>query len=282
MYFGQLLILGLLAGAVLSLVAVGFTLVLGVAKVANFAHGAFVAVGMYIGYEAYVTWRLSPYLTLIPALGFFVLAGLATAEIFERRARKIGEVGELLVGLALLLLINGLLVALFTDNPRTLSGVSIGMVFVMGIGIPWTQLVAAISTFAIAGALYFTLRTSRWGRALRATAQDPMVAGLYGIRVPVARRAALVLSIVVAGVAGILIAPFTVLTPEAGTTFLTSAFAVVVIGGIGSTAGAVTAGLVIGVIDALTGGYLSSYWTTLAPLLIILAYLMIRPKQVAF
>jgi branched-chain amino acid transport system permease protein len=280
MFFAQLLILGLLAGAVLSLVAIGFTLVIGVGKIANFAHGAFVAVGMYLGYEAYAAWHMSPYLTLLPALAFFVLVGWAVAEVFEQRGRKIGEVGELLVGLALLLLINGLLEVSFTDNARSLTGVNIGFVAVTGISIPWTELVAAIFTFAVAGGLHILVRTSRWGRALRATAEDPVVAGLHGIRVPVAQRAAVTLSIVVAGLAGVIIAPFTVLTPSAGTTFLISAFAVVVLGGIGSTAGAVIAGLVIGVVDSLAAGYASSYWTTLAPLLIILGYLMIRPNRV--
>lgn len=280
MYFAQLLILGLLAGAVLSLVAIGFTLVIGVGKIANFAHGAFVAVGMYLGYEAYVAWHISPYVTLIPAVAFFGLVGWAVAEIFEQRGRKNGEVGELLVGLALLLLINGLLEVLFTDNARSLTAVNIGSVFVTGISIPWTELVAAIFTFAVAAALHILVRTSRWGRAMRATAEDPVVAALQGIRVPIVQRMAVTLSIVVAGLAGVIIAPFTVLTPDAGTTFLISAFAVVVLGGIGSTAGAVLAGLVIGVIDSMAAGYLSSYWTTLAPLLIILGYLLIRPNRV--
>lgn len=280
MYFAQLLILGLLAGAVLSLVAIGFTLVIGVGKIANFAHGAFVAAGMYLGYEAYVAWYMSPYLTLIPAVAFFGLIGWGVAEVFEQRGRKIGEVGELLVGLALLLLINGLLEVLFTDSARSLTAVNIGSVFVTGISIPWTELVAAIFTFAVAGGLHILVRTSRWGRAMRATAEDPVVAGLHGIRVPVVQRMAVTLSIVVAGLAGVIIAPFTVLIPSAGTTFLISAFAVVVLGGIGSTAGAVFAGLVIGVIDSMAAGYLSSYWTTLAPLLIILGYLLIRPNRV--
>ena len=280
MYFGQLLVLGLLDGAVLSLVATGFTLVLGVGKIANFAHGAFVAVGMYLGYEVYVAWRISPYLTLLPALVFFALVGWAVAEVFEQRGRKVGEVGELLVGLALLLLINGLLELFFTDNPKTLSGVNIGGLGVFGITIQWTQIVAGIFAFVLAGGLHVFIHTSRWGRALRATAEDPTVAGLYGVRVPVAQRAAVTLSIIVAGLAGIMIAPFTVLTPDIGTTFLISAFAVVVLGGIGNTQGAVLAGLFVGVVDSLAAGYLSSYWTTLTPLIIILGYLLIRPGRV--
>ena len=280
MYFGQLLVLGLLDGAVLSLVATGFTLVLGVGKIANFAHGAFVAVGMYLGYEVYVAWRISPYLTLLPALVFFALIGWAVAEVFEQRGRKVGEVGELLVGLALLLLINGLLELFFTDNPKTLSGVNIGGVGVFGITIQLTQIVAGIFAFVLAGGLHVFIHTSRWGRALRATAEDPTVAGLYGVRVPVAQRAAVTLSIIVAGLAGVMIAPFTVLTPDIGTTFLISAFAVVVLGGIGNTQGAVLAGLFVGVVDSLAAGYLSSYWTTLTPLIIILGYLLIRPGRV--
>jgi branched-chain amino acid transport system permease protein len=281
MYFAQLIILGLLAGAVLSLVAIGFTLVLGVGRIANFAHGAFVAVGMYLAYESYVAWHISPYLVLLPAVAFFALMGWAMAEIFERRGRKIGEVGELLVGFAILLLINGLLEAFFTGGPKSLTGVHMGTLNVTRISIQWTQIVAAIFTFALAGGLHLFIRTSRWGRALRATAEDPMVAGLYGVRVPAAQRAAVIISIIVAGLAGVIIAPFTVATPGAGWTFLISAFAVVVLGGIGSTGGAVVAGLSLGMIESLAAGYLSSYWTTLAPLILILGYLLIFPDRVA-
>jgi branched-chain amino acid transport system permease protein len=202
------------------------------------------------------------------------------AEVFEQRGRKVGEVGELLVGLALLLLINGLLELFFTDNPKTLSGVDIGGLGVFGITIQWTQIVAGIFAFVLAGGLHVFIHTSRWGRALRATAEDPVVAGLYGVRVPMAQRAAVTLSIIVAGLAGVMIAPFTVLTPDIGTTFLISAFAVVVLGGIGNTRGAVLAGLFVGVVDSMAAGYLSSYWTTLAPLIIILGYLLIWPNRV--
>lgn len=281
MFFTQLLLLGLLAGAVLSLIGIGFTLVIGVGKIANFAHGAFVGLGMYIGYEAYVAWGISPYLTLLPCIVLFSVAGWFVAEIFERRGRRVGEVGELLVGLALLLLINGALEAVFTDNPRSLTGFHVGSVMAAGVNLQGTQIVAAVFTLVVAAGLHILTQTSRWGRALRATAEDADVAGLYGVRVPVTQRAAVTLSVVVAGCSGVMIAPFTIMTPDVGASYLISAFAVIVLGGIGNTVGAVFAGLAIGVVDSLAAGYLSSYWTTLAPLLIILLYLLARPGRVA-
>ena len=112
---------------------------------------------------------------------------------------------------------------------------------------------------------------------MRAVAENAEAAGLYGVRVPVAQRAALAVSIAIAGAAGVVISPFTVLTPDAGAAYLISAFAVVILGGIGNTLGAVAAGLGIGVVDSLCSGYLASYWTSLAPLLIILLVLLLRP-----
>jgi branched-chain amino acid transport system permease protein len=280
MLFEQLLIVGVLTGAVLSLVGVGFTIVLGVGKIANFAHGAFVGVGMYSGYWSAEILGVNPYLMLIPGVIVFGLIGWGVAELFEWRGRKVGEIGELLIGLALLLLINGSLSVIAGSDPRTVQSVDIGSVKVAGLTIANTEIVAAVFTLVVALGTYLVVRVSRWGRALRAVAENPSAAGLYGIKVPIAQRAAVTLSIVLAGVSGMVIAPFYILTPEVGTTFLISAFAVVIIGGIGNTVGAVFAGLIIGVINSMAAGYLSSVWTTLAPLLIILLFLMIRPTTV--
>jgi branched-chain amino acid transport system permease protein len=280
MYLEQLLLVGLLGGAVLSLVGVGFTLVIGVGKVANFAHGAFVAVGMYLGYWIGHTLGLNPYVLFVPALLGFTIIGWGIAELFEWRGRKVGAIGELLVGLALLLLINGLLAVRFGTNPVTLSNFEMGSVSIAGTRIPGSEIYAAGFTLVVGVGIYLFLRGSRWGRALRAVAENPQSAALYGIRVPVAQRVAVTGSIALAGIAGLVISPFSVLTPDVGTNFLITAFAVIVIGGVGNTVGAVLAGLLIGVMDSLAIGYLSTVWTTLGPLLIILAFLLIRPVSV--
>ena len=280
MYAVQLTILGLITGAVLSLVGVGFTIVIGVGKIANFAHGAFVGLGMYLGYWADVHLGWSPYVTLLPGLVFFGLCGWIVAELFESRGRGSGAIGELLVGLALLLLITGTLSVTFGENAVTLPAASYGSLDIANLRIPGSELIAVGFTIVVAVGIYVFMRRSRWGRALRAVAENPRAAGLYGVRVPIARRIAVSVSIVLAGVTGIAISPFLVLTPEAGTTFLLTAFAVVIIGGIGNTMGAVAAGLAIGLADSFAAGYLSSVWTTLAPLLLILLFLLIRPVKV--
>ena len=282
MFLEQLILIGLLTGAVYSLVGVGFTIVLGVGKVANFAHGSFVTVGLYVALFGYDQFRLNAYEVVVPAGVFFVLLGIAVAELFEWRGRKVGEIGELLVGLALLLVIGGGIEVIYKDQPRQINDLTAGHIHVAGFIIDGTELIAAIFTLALAILTYVFLRKSRWGRALRAVAVNSEAAGLYGIRVPVAQRAAIVASIVIAGVAGVLISPFTVLTPDAGTTYLISAFAVVIVGGIGNTVGAVFAGLGIGLVNSLSAGYLNSYWTSLAPLIVILVALLARPEEGAF
>ena len=278
MLFEQLLITGVITGSVYSLVGVGFTLVLGVGKIANFAHGSFVAVGLYLALFASDTLGMNPYETFVPGVIFFVIVGAAVAELFEWRGRKVGEIGELLIGLALLLLIGGLLEVLFSDNPRSISGTpTLGHFQIANLTVYGNQVVAVAFTLATAVSLYLFLRGSRWGRALRAVAENADAAGLYGVRVPVARRAAVTISIVVAGAAGIVISPFTILTPDIGSTYLITAFAVVIVGGIGNALGAVLAGLGIGVLTSLSSGYLASYWTSLAPLIVILLVLLLRP-----
>jgi len=279
MLFQQLLIAGLITGAVYSLVGVGFTLVLGVGKVANFAHGGFVALGLYTALVAHECLGMNAYATLVPATLVFLLVGFGVGELFEWRARKAGEIGQLLVGLALLLLIGGLLEVLFKNNPRTIEGTTLGQVRVAGLTVTGAEIFAGVFTLAVALGIYVMVRRTRWGRAMRAVADNPEAAGLYGVHVPVARRAALALSIAIAGAAGVVISPFTTLTPEVGTAYLISAFAVVILGRIGNPLGAVAAGLGLGIVNSLSAGYLASYWTTLAPLLLILLVLLLRPDE---
>jgi branched-chain amino acid transport system permease protein len=279
MLLEQLIIIGLITGAVYSLVGVGFTLVLGVGKVANFAHGSFVAVGLYFALFIKDQLGWNPYIALVPGFVFFVLVSVGVAELFEWRGRKVGEIGELLIGLALLLLIGGVLETAYGDKAKTIQGLTAGSLHIFGFVLSGTEIIAAVFTFALAAATYVFVRHSRRGRALQAVSENPEAAGLYGVHVPVARRAAVALSIVIAGIAGILISPFTVMTPSVGTNYLISAFAVVIIGGIGNPLGAVGAGLAIGLIESLSSGYLASYWTTLAPLIVILVFLLVQPER---
>jgi branched-chain amino acid transport system permease protein len=276
LYFLQLVIIGLFAGAVYALVGVGFTLVLGIGRIPNFAQGAFVGFGLYFSLFMQEHFNATPYEALAPGLVFFAVVGVVCAELFEQRGRKTGEIGELLVGLALLMVLQGLFETLYGDNPRAIKGSTLGYVHVARIAIPGAQILAAGTTLLLALATWAWLRRSHSGRAMRAVTENPTAAGLYGIRVPVIQRASVTLSILMAGVAGILISPFTVLTPDIGSAYLITAFAVVLVGGIGNTLGALLAGLAIGVVNSLTGGYLASYWTTLAPLLLITAFLILR------
>jgi branched-chain amino acid transport system permease protein len=280
-YLMQLIVLGLLAGAVYGLIGVGFTLVLGIGRIPNFAQGSFVGLGLYFALFMRVQFGLTPYEAFLPGLVFFAIVGIGAAELFERRGRKAGEIGELLVGLALLLVINGLIEVLYSDNPRSLRGVNLGSVQAFGVAIPWSSIVAAIFAVVAGVAMFWWIKTTRWGRAMRAVTDNAMSAGLYGVRVPIIQRLSVTMSVVLAGAAGILISPFTVMTPALGDTFLITAFAVVLVGSIGNTLGAVVAGLAIGVIDSITGGYLASYWTTLAPLIAIVLFLLIRRESVS-
>jgi branched-chain amino acid transport system permease protein len=235
-------------------------------------------VGMYLAWWTHGHWHLNPYLLVPPAIVAFAVLGVGVAELFEWRGKRVGQIGELLVGLALLLFIGGGLEALFGTQPRVITGVEAGQVKVAGLAVHGTQIVAASAAVASAVGLYLGIRETRLGRAMRAVADNPDSAGLYGINIPIMRRAAMVLSVVVAGVSGVLIAPFTVLIPTAGSTYLISAFAIVIIGGVGNTLGALVAGLSLGVVEAMAAGYLESYWTSLVPLMLILAILMIRPN----
>ncbi len=208
----------------------------------------------------------------------FAIVGVGVAELFEWRGRKVGEIGELLIGLALLLVIGGLLEVLFTDNSRTITGPVLGHIRIAGLSISGAQIVAVAFTLATSLGLYVFLRVSRWGRALRAVADNGEAAGLYGVRVPIARRAAVTISIVVAGAAGLVISPFTVLTPDVGSTYLISRVRRGDRRRDRQRAGRRPGRHRHRRRDLAVAGYLASYWTSLAPLIVILAVLLLRPQ----
>lgn len=274
--FANLILLGILAGAVYGLVGIGFTMVLGVANVANFAHGSLVVLGMYFTYLLYTQLGINPYVALLPGVVVFALIGAAMAALFRTRADAGGETGELLLGLGFLLIIESGLQIAYGPGPKPLN-YSEASVTIFGNEILITKIAALVIAVILALMVHRLIRATALGRSMQAVAIDPEGAGIQGIPVVRVRDATVAISVVIAGAAGIVISPFTIMTPFGGAGFLLSAFAVVVIGRLGSARGAVLAGLLIGIIESLASGYLSSGWAPIVSLGIVLVFLIIRP-----
>ncbi len=242
---------GLVLGGLYVLIAIGLSIIFGLLGIVNFAHGAFFALGAYFGLTLYQQFGW-PAVVLAPiAVG---LLGMVVERLLIRRLYDKDPLVSLIVTFALALLIEALTRLIWGglgqpfNPPPWLSGVFFwGPVLI-------TKYRAAVflATVALLIALWAFLQFTPYGRILRAGSRDPEMVGLLGIRLPVVLTAVFGLGCAIAGVAGVLAAPLWTVSPAMQEGAIMPAFVVVTIGGLGSFAGAVIAGLLVGVVTTLT------------------------------
>jgi branched-chain amino acid transport system permease protein len=272
---------GVMLGGLYALVALGLTLIFGVMRIINFAHGSLMMLAMYATFWLATRAGLDPYLALavtVPA-GFAAGWGLQRLAIAPVLAAP--EHSQLLMTLGLALFLDNLALALFTADPRTLlTPYSAATVPLGPLRLNLPRLLAFAGALAITGALALFLRLTVLGKALRAAAEERDGAALVGI--PVRRVYALAFGLGSACVAaaGTLALPFFYVSPEVGNTFVITAFVVVVLGGLGSFPGALLGGLAVGVVESLGGLVLHGSLAQIGVFLLFILVLLVRPTGI--
>jgi branched-chain amino acid transport system permease protein len=269
---------GVMLGGLYALVALGLTLIFGVMRIINFAHGSLMMLAMYATFWLATRAGLDPYLALgvtVPG-GFLVGWGLQRLAI----APVLGapEHNQLLMTLGLALFLDNLALALFTADPRTLLTAYSATTVALGpVRLNLPRLLAFAGALGITAALAAFLKLTVLGRALRAAAEERDGAALVGI--PVRRMYALAFGLGSACVAaaGTLAVPFFYVSPEVGNTFVITAFVVVVLGGLGSFPGALLGGLAVGVVESLGGLFLHGSLAQIGIFLLFILVLLARP-----
>ena len=274
---------GLTTGAVYALIALGLTLIYGVLHIINFAHGASLMMALYGVYALKERWGIDPYVALpfmVPAM--FVL-GYGMQRLIINRASHGKDENILLVTLGLSIVMENLALLFFKSDTRTidtaytLSTVAIGpeAVQVM-VSVP--KLVAFAGALVVSALLIVILQRTDLGRAIRAVAKEKQGARLMGIDVEHVYAMCFGLGLACLGAAACFLLPAYYVNPQVGNGFVLVAFTVVVLGGMGSFAGALLGGLLIGVVESFGGLFLGESLGQVGIFVIFIAVLLLRPQ----
>ncbi len=274
----QAVLTGLMIGGVYGLVAMGLTLIFGVLDIVNFAHGAFLAVALYITVEMVGRLGVHPYLALLVSVPLMFLLGAAVqAGILAGAIGKPLE-NQLLITLGIALLIDNGLLLFFGPNPQSVRLPGDRGVEVFGAVVTLSRLLAFAVALVLAGLLYLLLQRTRLGTAIRAVAANDSGAQMVGIDTRRIYMATFAIGTACAGAAGVLVAPLVTIEPTTGELFNIIAFVVVVLGGMGNVVGAVVGGLIIGLTEQLGALYLPGQSPLLSVFIVFVLVLFLRPQ----
>ncbi len=273
----HVLVVGILLGGIYGLVSIGLNLIFGVIRVVNFAHGELVMLGMYGAFLGYSLLGIGPYLSIlivVPAL--FVFGLIIQRLILEPLQSE--SLMQMFATFALLTILQNVVLA-FTRGEGYSVPTKVGsLVLELGdIRVTATRLIILIAVSAIAVLLHLFLQRTLAGKSIRAVTQDRQAARLVGINVERTFMVTFGIGAALAGLAGALMAPIYTLSPGIGGNFILAAFAVVVLGGLGSVAGAYFGGMIVGIVEAFGGYYIDPELKQAIWFLIFLAVLIVRP-----
>lgn len=274
----ELLLGGLMLGGLYALMACGLNLIFGVMRVINFAHGELMAIGALstVSLVGALHLSLGLAIALVPLLT--ALIGLAMHRLVLQRLADVPMIMSLLATYAISTILVNIAILVWGGGYRGLPGVLSGSIQVLGVSVPLSRLVAFSVALAVSLAVWWVLEKTRFGRAVRSVSQAPELAEISGISIERIRNATFALGAGMAGLAGVLMAPTIASDPQLGTRFLIKAFAVIIVGGMGSYPGAIAAALLLGVIEVF-GGYLTGAVIGSALLyLLMLVVLLVRPR----
>ena len=247
----QDLVNGILAGGILAVVALGFSLVWGIMNIINLAHGAFVMLGAYATYQLTKSFGLDPFLTLPLSFVILFALGYVIQRFLINRVARAPILITFLLTFGLSLLVVNVALLIWTGDTRGVTTSYSGANFTLaGVTVPWIKLDTLLAALVITGLMHVWLTRTRTGRAIRATSMDIGAAQLTGVRVRQIYAIVFGLGAGLAGVAGTLISMSYAMTPSMGDPFLIKGFVVCVLGGLGSVQGALIGGLVYGVVEA--------------------------------
>ncbi|MFK5953300.1 MAG: branched-chain amino acid ABC transporter permease [Desulfobacterium sp.] len=285
LYFIEDTINGILMGSIYGLTAMGLTIIFGVLKVINFAHGSLLMVGMYVAYWVITLSGVHPYLALVVVIPVMFLFGYLLQDIIikpifkaEKEVRE--PVTVIIVTTGIWYILDNLALLVFGPQYRTIENNPLrGKMFELGemlISVPkfWGFVIAIVTAMTV----YYFFQYTRLGRAIRATSLDRDAASLAGINQYKIYNIAFGIGTAVSGIAAITLIPFYNTFPTVGVAFDIKGFIIVVLGGLGSIGGAIVGGIIVGLIESVGPQFMTATWTEAIVYGLFLLVLFVKPS----
>lgn len=279
----QLILNGILLGGVYALISMGLTLIFGVMKVVNFAHGEFLMLAMYCSFWLQYYLGVHPYFSVVFIIPAAFVVGLLIQKGLIQRLVGSTDFAQIFATVGLMIVLQNGALLLWTADFRNFSGDSAAESFrIAGVLVSQSRLVILVVAVLVMTGLMLFLKKTHIGRAMRATSENGTAAWLMGINVNRVYMIAFGLGTVCVGIAGAMLMPVYSVFPTVGTYFVLISFVVVVLGGMGDIVGAFLAGIIVGLIETVGGYLLAPRLGVLCVFVLFVLILLFLPSGIRF
>jgi branched-chain amino acid transport system permease protein len=290
--FLQTLIQGFLLGGLYALIGLGMALIMGVMKIINLAHGQLMMVAMYMAFWLFTLGRVDPYLSVVLVVPAMFVLGVGIQKFLINPLQRVDSImpqNQIILTVGIGMVLTNLATLFFSGDYRSTPVSYATKAWYLSdfwkgspleLSISYKELVSFLVAAAITLALWFFLQKTDTGKSIRATAQDRDAALLMGVNVERMRVVTFGIGTALVGAAGCLFIPAYYLFPDLGGQFTTIAFVVTIIGGLGSTTGAIFGGLILAIFESFTATYVGMGWATVGRFVIFVAVLIFLPGGV--
>jgi branched-chain amino acid transport system permease protein len=273
---GQVVISGVLSGALYAMVALGLALIFGVMRVINIAHGALLMLGAYVTFFLYSRAGLNPFLTVPIAMATLFVVGVLLQKSLVARVVDAPELSSLLLTFGISIALVNVAQNLFSSDLRAVEYVT-GSWVVSGLALSRPRAIAFVFAGLVTGLAFLFLKTTRLGKAIRATSQSREVAMVCGIDVARIHLVTFGLASALAAGGGALLAVIVAIQPEMGGVWTFKSFLVIVLGGAGNYPGALLGGLLLGLVEQLASLFLTTQLSEVVAYVLLVLVLLVRP-----
>lgn len=272
--FLQAVINGLSMGSIYALVACGLTMIFGVMKIVNMAHGTFLMICMYIVFYFHILFRLDPYISMLVTIPLSFIGGIIIFFLFIRPILRDDPINQILVTLGLGMVLENLALIFFSPDLRNVKANWSEMTLsFFSTYITYSQILAIVGSISISLILFQIIQRTSLGRCIRAASENPSAAVLMGINVSRIYAISFALGITCLGFAAPLLTPLYYVSPTVGELFTLTSFVIVILGGMGNFVGALLGGLIIGMVEAF--GFILLPIGSLTPVFIFIIFILI-------